>query len=265
MDLLSSHTIDSLKWGFLLGVFGEQSLRYVVPALIIAAILRFLPSLGSLRLQRVKPKTPEMWRDFGSSFIFAAITALVGIPIMLEYVRGGTMLYGSVEGHGFGRLIEWGYLPVSFVLLLVVHDAYFYWTHRLLHVGRTFRIAHSRHHLHRTPSVWTAFAFHPLEGLVQAGIYPLAVFMVPTHRAVFSLFVIFTGFYAAVLHCGHDLLLCSENGRFARWLYTTVDHDEHHRRGRCGYALYFGWWDTWMGTRVRSVPVPSQEVVERAA
>jgi Delta7-sterol 5-desaturase len=258
MPDLANTSIDSLGLKLLLSVFGEQSLRYIIPSLLVIAILSVSPRLAALRLQTRRPTAAEMWRDFGSSLWFALITALVALPIMFAYLSGSTLIYHSIEGHGFGEIVEWAYLPVSFFLLLVVHDTYFYWTHRLLHVKAVFRIAHARHHRHRSPSVWTAFAFYPLESLVQAGIYPVAVYLVPVHKTVFALFVIFTGFYAAVLHCGHDLLLVG-GGRLRRWLYSTIDHDAHHRRGRGGYGLYFGWWDTWMGTRDASATLPHHD------
>lgn len=50
----------------------------------------------------------------------------------------------------------------------VMHDVYFYATHRLLHTRPLYKWVHSWHHRAHNPSPWTAFSFHPVEALVQA-------------------------------------------------------------------------------------------------
>ena len=67
----------------------------------------------------------------------------------------------------------------SIAVAVVLHDAYFYWTHRLLHWRPLYRVAHHVHHRSTSPTPWAAYAFHPLEALIQAGIYVLIVFAVP--------------------------------------------------------------------------------------
>jgi sterol desaturase/sphingolipid hydroxylase (fatty acid hydroxylase superfamily) len=64
----------------------------------------------------------------------------------------------------------WGYFFISVAVMLVLHDAYFYWTHRAMHRPRLFKVFHRVHHLSTNPSQWAAFAFHPLEAVVEAGI-----------------------------------------------------------------------------------------------
>ena len=133
--------------------------------------------------------------------------------------------------------------------LLVLHDAYFYWTHRFMHLRGVFGWVHARHHEARTPSAWTAFAFHPLESLIQLGIYPLIAFTVPVHIHVFGLFLAATALQSALIHCGHRLCVRDRGEGLDRFLLTSEEHDAHHRTGRGEYALYFLWWDEWMGTR----------------
>jgi sterol desaturase/sphingolipid hydroxylase (fatty acid hydroxylase superfamily) len=254
-----------LSWIIFAGSFVEQAVRYVLPAAMLALALAVAPALRRLRIQRTQWKMRDMWRDFAASLSFAAFAGAVAIPLGFAQMQGATLLYRDVIGHGFGPLLEWAYLPISFVLLLVVHDAYFYWTHRLMHVREIFRVAHVRHHRARTPSVWTAFAFHPVESLIQLGIYPLIAFLIPVHMSVFSLFLLVTALHSALIHCGHDLLLDGDRGWLSRWLYTTVDHDAHHHRGRGAYALYFGVWDAWMGTRAELCASSAEPAIERAA
>src|SRR3546814_3982259 len=71
--------------------------------------------------------------------------------------------------------------PSSIVLYLVLHDGWFYWTHRLLHRPRLFRIAHAVHHASRPPTAWAAMSFHPWESVTGAIVIPLLVFVIPIH------------------------------------------------------------------------------------
>jgi hypothetical protein len=74
--------------------------------------------------------------------------------------------------------------------MVLMHDAYFYWTHRLMHHPRLFRIFHRAHHLSASPTPWAAYSFSVPEAFVQAGIGPLIVFTIPTHPLANALFML---------------------------------------------------------------------------
>jgi lathosterol oxidase len=67
---------------------------------------------------------------------------------------------------------------VSLALMLLLHDAWFYWTHRLMHHPKIFRHVHLVHHRSINPSPWAAYSFHPIEAVIEAGIYLLIVFTI---------------------------------------------------------------------------------------
>src|SRR3954462_7357189 len=74
-----------------------------------------------------------------------------------------------------------GARPASILAYLLLHDAYFYWTHRWMHRPRPFRLAHAVHHASRPPTAWAAMSFHPLEALTGAIVIPILVFAIPIH------------------------------------------------------------------------------------
>lgn len=43
-------------------------------------------------------------------------------------------------------LAQWGYIVLTIVALDYLHDAWFYWTHRLLHWKLLYRHVHYLHH-----------------------------------------------------------------------------------------------------------------------
>jgi sterol desaturase/sphingolipid hydroxylase (fatty acid hydroxylase superfamily) len=73
---------------------------------------------------------------------------------------------------------------LSVGVMVLMHDAYFCWTYRLMHSHpRLFRLSHRTHHLWAGAAPWAACTFGVPEAFVQAGIGPLIVFTVHTSWA----------------------------------------------------------------------------------
>src|SRR3546814_19783273 len=77
--------------------------------------------------------------------------------------------------------------PYTTLFRSLLHDSFFYWTHRLLHRPRWFRLAHAVHHESRPPTAWAAMSFHPIEAVTGAIVVPALVFLIPIHVAVLGL------------------------------------------------------------------------------
>ena len=74
-----------------------------------------------------------------------------------------------------------GWLPVSVLVYLLLHDKWFYWTHRWMHRPKPFKLAHAVHHASRPPPAWAAMSFHPVEALTGAVVIPALVLTIPIH------------------------------------------------------------------------------------
>ncbi|RYF77608.1 MAG: fatty acid hydroxylase family protein, partial [Cytophagaceae bacterium] len=108
---------------------------------------------------------------------------------------------------------------------------------------------HLVHHKSTNPSPWAAYAFHPLEAIVEAAIVPLATFVLPLHPFTILAFLFFMIVYNVYGHLGWELFPASWNRHwFAKWLNTSVNHNQHHQYFKGNYGLYFRFWDEWMGT-----------------
>lgn len=183
--------------------------------------------------------TREILHSLRSLVIYGLVTTLV----IYAASQGWTQLYFRIGRFG------WGWFFTSIVLMIILHDAYFYWTHRLIHHPRLYRLVHHTHHLSTTPTPWAAYAFSPLEAMVQAGIGPLIVFTMPTHPLAFTIFMSWQIGFNVFGHCGYEI--------YPRWfirsplalfINTVTHHSLHHEKFRGNYGLYFNIWDRIMGT-----------------
>jgi Delta7-sterol 5-desaturase len=228
-----------------LAVFTADLLRYLLAAGLVWLLVQRLLArrlAGRLILPGV-PAAGQVRREIAYSLSTVAIFAANGLVIWLLAEAGVLRLYSQVAAHG------WAWWWASLLLIVLAHDAWFYWTHRALHHPRWFGGVHGRHHASRHPTPWAAYAFHPLEALVQALFLPLWLLLVPTHTAVVGLFLLHMIVRNAVGHCAHELLPWRSTRRgLLRWITPVSHHHFHHARNRGNFGLYFTWWDRWCGT-----------------
>jgi len=163
--------------------------------------------------------------------------------LWLLAANGWVRIYDDAAAYG------WPWWWASLALIIVAHDAYFYWTHRMLHSRRWFAAVHGRHHASLHPTPWAAYSFHPVEAAVQAAFLPLFVAVVPMHAGAIAVFLVHMILRNAIGHCGHELMPWTLSPRGAlRWITPVSHHHFHHARNRGNYGLYFTWWDRWCGT-----------------
>jgi sterol desaturase/sphingolipid hydroxylase (fatty acid hydroxylase superfamily) len=196
--------------------------------------------------RRINPEIPtrkQISREVLCSLRSLVIFGLMGGLVAYSAVSGWTWMYWRVERYG------WTWLVLSIGAMILIHDTYFYWTHRLMHHPRLFRLFHRTHHLSDSPTPWAAYAFSPLEAAVQAGIAPVIVFTIPVHPLCFSIFMIWQISFNVLGHCGYELFpswfLRTGLGRI---LNTPTHHAMHHETFRANFGLYFNIWDRLMGT-----------------
>ncbi len=189
------------------------------------------------------PTMTDMRRELLYSISSILIFGLVGTLTILVALRGSTLMYWDVGQYG------WPWFFASIGIAIFLHDTYFYWTHRLMHHRRLFRWMHRVHHLSTNPSPWAAYAFGPLEAVVQAGIFPLAVCLLPMHPLAFGLFMVWQITFNVAGHTGYEF--------HPRWLMETplryilntpTNHVMHHEKMSGNYGIYFNIWDRLMGT-----------------
>lgn len=200
----------------------------------------FIPSQQSSR----SPSCPLIRHDILLSILAAGVFALAAAFVMSEYSWGLTRLYSDPHQYGL-----W-YLGVSYGVVLLLQDTYFYFTHRLFHHPQLFRWLHQGHHRSRYPTPWTSFAFDPLEAIVQSLFLVAIVFVIPLHFITVIAVLVTMTVWAVVNHLGIDRLPSSfPHHWLGRWFVGPAHHSIHHRKYTVHYGLYFTFWDKLLNTQ----------------
>jgi sterol desaturase/sphingolipid hydroxylase (fatty acid hydroxylase superfamily) len=185
----------------------------------------------------------QFYTEVKWSLLTSLIFAFAGTVTAILWQKGYTALYTNVHDYPL-----W-YLPVSLVISMLIHETYYYWLHRWMHKPAVFKILHKVHHDSNTTSAWTAFSFHPLEGLLQAIILPLTILLLPMQVYVLLLQLSIMTFSSVINHLEIETYPANFNKHFiGKWLIGATHHSLHHKQFKYNYGLYFTFWDKWKKT-----------------
>lgn len=186
----------------------------------------------------------QVRRELLSSLSTAAVFAAMGL-IIARVRRAGLGPHASEWLRAHPALWFFG----SLALMLLVHDLYFYWAHRLMHTRALYERVHLVHHKSNNPSPLSAFAFHPTEAVLEAlPVFSLLLLvpLMPWAIFVFQLLSLAINVYG---HLGIELTPRWWLDSWAGKLFnTTTHHHLHHRSNKYNFGLYLNVWDRMFGT-----------------
>lgn len=229
----------------LVRVTSKIGTRYLVFA-SLAFVLFYIVLRRPLWFRKIQKRMPTL-SDYGRDVCYSIVSisifgiiASVSIFVLADY---NAIIFGPISDVGAVWFVA------SLVWMVLLHDAYFYWMHRLMHTRYLYRHVHLVHHRSTNPSPWTAYAFHPFEAVVEAGIIALIAFTLPVHLSAVILFSLFQILYNVYGHLGFELYPRGfHKTALGRFVNTSVAHNQHHGRFTGNYGLYFLFWDRAMGT-----------------
>src|SRR5215469_3105634 len=193
------HQLESIA-GFWVLDASVNLRRYAIFAVGVWLVIwvALAPLLANRRIRPERPSWRQLLVEFLISLRSIAIFSTVG-TLLFAMERAG-LLPGPRLGASWG--LPWA--VAVFVLMVVAHDAYFYWTHRAMHDPRLFRAFHRRHHRSHNPSPFTAYSFDVAEATVQAGFVFVWVLVAPTPWPVVGLFMLHQIARNTLGHCGYE-------------------------------------------------------------
>ncbi len=194
------------------------------------------------KLDQLIPTVQSVLHDIKLSVLSAGVFALASAFIVSNYNL--TLLYSHHQEHGLF------YLGLSYCLVLLVQDTWFYFTHRLFHHPLFFRWFHQGHHQSRQPTPWTSFAFDPLEAVVQSLFLMIIVFVLPLHLITMIAVLTTMTIWAVLNHLSVDRLPGSfPHHWLGKWFIGPAHHSLHHQKYTVHYGLYFTFWDKFLGSQ----------------
>lgn len=228
----------------LLHSFEFDFTRYFGAALLIGMVVWVMARtrLASRKLQQRQATAADMRREFLQSVRSCVVYASISL-VVVTLMKLGVL-------HPIERGGSWAHAFALLALMILLHDAWFYWTHRALHHPALYRRFHLAHHRSVTPTPFAIYSFSVGEAAINALFVFLWQVFVTTPGLVFISFMLFQVLRNGMGHAGYELLpRWWLSTPLTRWINTTTHHDLHHAGGfNHNYGLYFTWWDRSMRT-----------------
>ncbi|MEZ4905104.1 MAG: sterol desaturase family protein [Spirosomataceae bacterium] len=226
---------------FFCGIFG----RYV----LIASLFHYLFKVKyrayfQAREVNARPrKSAQHWREIRLSLLTSFMFALIGTAMLIAWQLNLTLIYLN-----FSEYPIWWFI-VSILIVLFLHESYYYWLHRWMHHPRIYKWVHKAHHDSITTSAWTSFSFHPIESVLQAIFLPILLFIIPIHYYAIGIILLIMTTTSVINHLNTELYPRDFHRHwFGRWWIGATHHSLHHSQFKYNFGLYFTFWDKWAGT-----------------
>ena len=220
---------------------------FLVAGLAYAIFWKWLfPKFESKILYQDPPTQTDIKREIFYSVLTSIVFlwTIIGVLALKSLgIRVPGRFYLSISEYG------WGWYLTSAIIIFFFHDAFFYWTHRMMHHPKIFKVVHRVHHLSVKPTPFAAYAFHPWEAFIQGWAYFLLALVLPIHWSVAFFFTLTSLLFNVYGHLGFDLFKPETRESFPlKYFEHSTHHAWHHRHVNGNYGLYLRFWDRLMGT-----------------
>ena len=240
------YAIDRVAEHFMFGIYFDLSRYLIAAGALTLFLLVFRSWAEARRIQRGRRATRSDYaRELLSSMRTVVVYAFVTLAILVGRETGVILL--KLESATLFTIV-W-----QFALIVIAHDAWFYWAHRAMHHKRLFRATHLHHHKSRTPTPWTAYSFTATEAVIEVAFVPVFLLITSQLGIAYAGFAILFFIWHQMIrnvmaHAGSELFPAGwVDNPLTDWISTTTHHDLHHSSGH-NYGFYFTFWDRWMGT-----------------
>ena len=181
----------------------------------------------------------EILYSVSSMLIFSFMVFLVFYLSHIGYAK----IYFDIGEYGII------YFIFSLILIMLIHDIYFYLSHRMMHNEKIFPIVHSVHHKSTNPTPWTAFSIHPVEAIIQLAWIPFIIMILPLHYYVLMIWSFNMTIFNIIGHLGYEIFPKKlMNYRLGKFIFSSTFHNLHHSSVNCNYGLYLIIWDDLLKT-----------------
>lgn len=218
-------------------------LRYLFFSYLIELIVsktKLTPIFNFKR--KVNQKKKEIINSFFSSVLFGI--GMWGLYLLWSYE------YLELASNNDSLIYHIG----SVFIALFIHETYYYWLHRVMHIKKFYKYIHQGHHDSIRVSTWTAFSFDIFETILQVLAFYIIAFTIKLHIYSILFLLVFMSVSATINHLNYDLFPSFMHKIFPfNSLIGARHHALHHKEFKTNYGLYFTFWDKWMGTESKNL------------
>jgi sterol desaturase/sphingolipid hydroxylase (fatty acid hydroxylase superfamily) len=252
MDKINFYqALNNWWWAILLMLIFNAGRYILLPGIAyLVCYNQGLKWMKKFKIQAAMPGKKQMRHELLFSFSTILIFSVILIAAYVLYINGYTTIYTDIRQYGYG------YFFISLIIMIVFHDTYFYWVHRLLHTRWFLKNIHKVHHRSANPTPLAANSFHPLEAVILGLIvFPLITFW-PVNVFALLLFNSIVVVTNVIGHLGFEFMpLKLRNSLPGKCITSSTHHNLHHQKSNKNYGLYFTFWDKLMKTLQNEIPI----------
>ncbi|KAJ5155323.1 hypothetical protein N7492_008126 [Penicillium capsulatum] len=223
-------------WSSIVDSYSPQRIEFV-GTLLVQLVTFWLPSIGYLLLDTIAPsfshrhkiqpapKQPTR-RDIARCFIVVSQNQVLSSILHLSLISM-TSRMGSKSSYRVDASLPSLFEFIrDFVISLLLREALFYYSHRLLHAPYFYVRIHKKHHKFTAPIALAAQFAHPIEQIF-ANALPISLppQLLGSHVLTFWVFLGYELFMTATVHSGYDFF----NNK-------AKMHDLHHEKFNLNYG-----------------------------
>ncbi len=214
--------------------------RFLVPCILFEVLEKLFPKFfDSKRIQEKKNSFGQKRHEIKYSLYSCISYAIILLVVEFMLHRRLANIYFEIKSMEF---LIYSILCLPVVLLL--HDCYFFWIHKLLHTKFFYKNVHRIHHVSSNPTIWAMQSLHPVESFMQGLFVPLVLYLLPWHPVVFFVYLNLLTYFDVVAHSGFEF---RKFRYIPKWISSFVTsasfHNFHHSNPKYHYGLLTRIWD----------------------
>ncbi|KAJ5683500.1 hypothetical protein N7462_006665 [Penicillium macrosclerotiorum] len=223
-------------WSNLVTTYSAQRIEFV-GTLLVQILSFWIPSIGYLLLDTLAPafsqrhKIQPAPKQPTSTDIARCFLVVTQNQILSSVLHLGLIYITEKAGSKSSYRVE-ASLPAAaelardFLISLLLREAMFYYSHRLLHLPYFYRRIHKKHHKFTAPIALAAQFAHPIEQIF-ANALPISLppQLLRSHVLTFWIFLSWELFNTATVHSGYDF-----------FHNKAKMHDLHHEKFNLNYG-----------------------------